>query len=161
MLRPCLKKDAILGHVASRGDRNPRAPNKDLGAGHVNGLAIGTQFADHEHFSHSDVAATARLLRVRCSRWYWARSLAAWRYTSGTSRRFAATRNGRPSGHGGHRPGGTNRALSTRPGLLTGSGFPRGDRRYGRCDPQTSVRLVRIATTGRTDSLARHHSRHA
>jgi hypothetical protein len=28
MLRPFVKQDAILGHVASRGDRNPRALNK-------------------------------------------------------------------------------------------------------------------------------------
>jgi hypothetical protein len=32
-------QDAILGHVASRGDRNPRAPNKTPAGGGVNPLS--------------------------------------------------------------------------------------------------------------------------
>src|SRR5450631_3156011 len=39
MLRPCENQDAILGHVASRGDRNPRAPNKTPAGGGVNPLS--------------------------------------------------------------------------------------------------------------------------
>jgi hypothetical protein len=36
MLRPFVKQDAILGHVASRGDRNPRSFNKAPAAFIVN-----------------------------------------------------------------------------------------------------------------------------
>jgi hypothetical protein len=38
MPRPFLKQDAILGHVASRGDRYPRTINKSPVARAVNGF---------------------------------------------------------------------------------------------------------------------------
>jgi hypothetical protein len=41
MLRPCVKQDAILGHVASRGDRYPRGSNKLLVVCAVNRLPSG------------------------------------------------------------------------------------------------------------------------
>jgi hypothetical protein len=44
-------QDAILGHVASRGDRFPRAANKTLAGRPVNGYVRGFFAVDHEQFS--------------------------------------------------------------------------------------------------------------
>jgi hypothetical protein len=44
-------QDAILGHVASRGDRFPRAANKTLAGRPVNGYVRGFFAIDHEQFS--------------------------------------------------------------------------------------------------------------
>jgi hypothetical protein len=44
MLRPFVKQDAILGHVASRGDRLPRASSKDLWPHRVNRIGVARNF---------------------------------------------------------------------------------------------------------------------
>src|SRR5215472_5680616 len=55
MLRPFVNQDAILGHVASRGDRSPRDPNKPPDAAAVNGseqqLDVPPRRSLHKEFS--------------------------------------------------------------------------------------------------------------
>jgi hypothetical protein len=59
------EQDAILGHVASRGDRYPRTPNKTPGGGGVNPLRVREAPLDDDLLKEgSDLSSNVKAVKV-------------------------------------------------------------------------------------------------